>query len=378
MEAPMLENSLRLFRPFGIRVNVHWSWLILAVLISSSLATAWFPSLVPGLSAASYWTAGIVGAIGLFISILLHELCHAIVGRRYNLPINQITLFLFGGVAQMEEDPPTPKSEFQMAIAGPLASVGLSAFFTVGHELSGLWAEAPGIFRATLAYLASINFVVAVFNMLPGYPLDGGRVLRSALWYWKGDVVWATKIASGIGQAFGAGLIVLGAFSLFASGDLGGLWPVLLGLLLISFARTSYMQLLVRQSLHGKSASQFMNPAPRTFRPDTPVDAVMREFLNENDQNVLPVVADDNRLVGCVDLQAARSFPESEWRSHAVGEVTKAPPQEAAIGPETDAETALGRMAKNGVGELLVVDGQKLVGILNRSALLRYLSLRGV
>ncbi len=375
----MFDRSLRLFRPFGIQVHVHWSWLILAFLIASSLATAWFPSLVPGLTKGAYWLAGVVGAVGLFLSILLHELCHAIVGRRYNLPIERITLFLFGGVAQMEEDPPTPKSEFQMAIAGPLASVGLSAFFTVLHELFAMAAGAvtsPGLFGATIAYLASINLVVAVFNMLPGFPLDGGRVLRAALWQWKKDILWATKISSGIGQAFGAGLMILGAFTLFGTGDLGGLWPILLGLLLISFARSSYVQLLVKQSLHGKLAAQFMNPAPRTFRTDTPVDAVMREYLNESDQNVLPVVEEDNRLVGYVDLQAAKAFPETEWRSHAVGEVTRTPATDAAIAPDTDAEAALSRMAKMGVRELLVVDGQRLVGILSRSALIRYLSLR--
>lgn len=371
----MLSRSMPLFKPFGIQVNVHWSWLILGFLVASSLAAGWFPVLVPGASAGMYWTAGIIGAVGLFFSIVIHEFCHALVGRAYKMPIENITLFLFGGVAQMEDEPPSPKAEFQMAIAGPIASVVLAGIF-FGLYLLTDTGNQNNLLQATFSYLGSINLVVAVFNMLPGFPLDGGRVLRSILWHFKKDIVWATKIASGIGQGFGGLLIFLGAFSFFAGQIGSGIWAFLLGLLLMTFARSSYVQLLVKQNLHGKPAVNFMDASPRTVTPQTPVSDLLRDYLNHGEQSVYPVLNNDQEFVGCVAISEAKKIPEKEWSEHLVNEIAHECSSDQKITPETDAEAALSRMSKTGYRELIVVQGNKLLGILNQNALIRYLAIR--
>lgn len=374
----MLDRSLPLFRPFGIEIGVHWTWLILAALVASSLATGWFPALSPAEPGWAYWVAGVLGAIGLFTSIVIHEFCHAIVGRSHNLPMTKITLFLFGGVAHMDEEPATPKAEFQMAIAGPIASIVLAGVF-YGFFATAVALSWPLLMQALLSYLASINVVVAIFNMLPGYPLDGGRVLRSALWYLKGDIMWATRIAAGIGQAFGFALAVFGVVILFSGQGVSGLWSVFLGLLLATFARSSYVQLLVKQALHGKPAANFMNSEPVTVHPETPVDELMRESLrHSDDQTIYPVVSNDREreFVGCVDLRRLKQFPEEQWHDHRVSEITQSCTADMQITPETDAETALNRMSKTGNRALIIVQGTRLMGVLTQNALVRYLRLR--
>lgn len=371
----MLKNSFPLMRTLGIQVKVHWSWLILAFLITSSLAASWFPNLAPGHSTTSYWMAGVLGAVGLFISIVIHEFSHAVVGRAYKMPIENITLFLFGGVAQLEDEPPSPKAEFQMAIAGPIASVVLALLF-FGFHWGTLILGGPVLLQAVFSYLTSINLVVAVFNMLPGFPLDGGRVLRSILWHFKKDLLWATRIASGIGQGFGWLLMILGFVTLFANQNISGIWSIFLGLLLMVFARSSYLQLLIKQSLHGKPATTFMDSTPITVSPQTPVSELMREYLNHSEQTLYPVVTDDHTFVGCADLNRAREFPENEWGQHHVREITRECSVELQIAPEIDAEAALNKMSKTGYKELAVVSGNHLVGILHQNALIRYVTFR--
>lgn len=373
----MFERSLPLFRPFGIEIQVHWTWLFLAFLVASSLARGFFPYIAPDNSVVMYWIVGLIGAIGLFVSIVIHELCHAVVGRSHKLPMEKITLFLFGGVAHMEDEPPSPKAEFQMAIAGPLASLVLAIGF-YGLYMLSVSANTPLLFQALLSYLASINVVVAVFNMLPGYPLDGGRVLRSALWYFKDDMVWATKYAALVGQFFGIALALLGLLGLFSGQGISGIWSIFLGLLLTTFARSSYVQLLVKRALHGKPAVEFMNSEPIVIRPAMPVSELMRESIQKEDQTLYPVIAESGDFVGCVDVRDIKQFPEDEWRSHSVQELTKACTDDMQITPETDAEAALTRMTTTGRRELVVVQGRRLLGVLTQNSLIRYLRLREI
>ena len=321
-------KSLTVARPFGIAIEVHWSWLLLASLIAASLATGWFPEIAPGHREAVYWLSGIACAVGLFLSITLHELSHAVVGRAFRMPIRKITLFLFGGVAHLDDEPPSPKSEILMALAGPAMSVVLAI---------GLWsllflADARGadpLWLAALSYLSSINIVVAVFNMLPGYPLDGGRVLRALIWMRKKDVVAATKVASGIGQFVGLLLLAVGIASALSGYGASGVWATMLGLLLVSFARSSYVQLVLKQSLQGKPAERFMEPAHRVLAA---------EALRDTD-----------------------SFVRNDKPEHQ-------------IAPETDAVEALARMTRYGYRDLLVTKGGKLLGVLTESSLMRAVS----
>ena len=318
-------TSLTVARPFGISIEVHWSWLLLASLIAASLATGWFPEMAPGHHKAIYWLCGALCAVGLFLSITLHELSHAVVGRAYRMPIRKITLFLFGGVAHLEGEPPSPKSEILMSLAGPAMSVVLAVGFWTALFLADSRGADP-MWLAALSYLSSINVVVAVFNMLPGYPLDGGRVLRAVVWWWKKDVVAATKVASGIGQFIGLLLLAVGIASALSGYGASGVWATMLGVLLVSFARSSYVQLVLQQSLQGKPAERFMEPAHRILAADA--------------------------------LRDTESFVRNDEPEHQ-------------IAPETDAVEALARMTRYGYHELLVTKGGKLLGVLTQTSLLK-------
>ena len=373
----MRASSFSLFSFSGIPVRVHASWFLLGALVMGSLATGWFPLEAPSSPPALNWLAGAVGAAGLFISIALHELSHALVGRSQAIPVKTITMFLFGGVAQLEGEPGSPRAELLMAIAGPLASLVLAAVFFL-LETAAITLGLPSLLRALLAYLASINVVVAVFNMLPGYPLDGGRVLRAALWHYMKDIVRATRVASGIGQLFGLFIIALGFTALLRGELVSAIWSAVVGLMLMGFARSSYVQLVIRRELHGKPAASLMDTHPDTVVPSARVSELMREYVNHEDHSVFPVVDESRtRLIGLVDPLQARRFPKDQWSAHAVSEIFQLGVGDHQIGPDADAQLALERMSQSGYRELLVVEGGKLLGVLRQSAILRSIRLGG-
>jgi Zn-dependent protease/CBS domain-containing protein len=377
----MFKRRFTLFQVAGIKINADVTWLLLAALIVTSLAMSWFPLFAEGLPQMSYWFMAVVGAAGLFTSILIHEMCHALVGRRYNMQVKEISLFLFGGVAHLENEPPTPKSEALMALAGPVASLALSAIFYGLYRITSISGSAP-LIPALFSYLYSINIVVAIFNMLPGFPLDGGRVLRALIWQLKGDLLWATKIASTVGQLFGWGLLILGVFTFFAGGPgdrMSGIWAALIGLLLSGFARASYMQLVVRKALHGKKAAVFMNSKPFTVTLETNLSDLFRESLysNPNDESVIPVLSSNHEVLGCIDLQKAKKMLEDQKLTTQVIDVMRSCSPEMSINPDIDAESAFTRMIRTGNRLLLVTENRQLLGVLSQSALTRYLSLSG-
>src|SRR4030067_3422695 len=209
----MFGKRVTLFKLLGFQVRIDLSWLILVVLLTWSLAHGYFPFQYKNLPNAIYWWMGAAGTVGLFVSIIFHELCHSLVARRFGLPMRGITLFIFGGVAEMDEEPPSAKAEFLMAVAGPISSVLLGGIFYAMY-LFTYKTGWPILVFAVLNYLAILNWLLAGFNLLPAYPLDGGRVLRSALWEWKKNIRWATRIASQIGAGFGIALIVFGVLNI--------------------------------------------------------------------------------------------------------------------------------------------------------------------
>jgi Zn-dependent protease len=218
-------KSLKLFNLFGFSVKVDVSWIVIAVLVAWSLSVGFFPQRIESLSSRTYWLMGIVGALGLFASIIFHEMCHSLVARQFGLQMKGITLFIFGGVAEMEEEPPSAKAEFVMAIAGPISSIILATGFYAVYFIGGrgLW---PQPINAIFGYLGMINGVLAVFNMVPAFPLDGGRMLRAALWHWKSNIKWATRIASYTGSGFGMFLIIMGVLNVLGGNFVGGMLVV--------------------------------------------------------------------------------------------------------------------------------------------------------
>lgn len=370
----MFGRSMRLFRIFGFTVKIDMSWFIILALITWSLAEGLFPLVYVDLSRATLWLMGLAAALGLFASIVFHELAHSLVARRYGLPIKGITLFVFGGVSEMEEEPSSARAEFMIAIAGPVSSLALASTF-YGLSVLGMKVGVPGPVVGVVAYVAIMNFVLAIFNLLPGFPLDGGRVLRSILWYWKGDLRWATGVAAGVGKGFGMALVALGVMNLVLGSLVAGMWWVLIGLFLRSAADRSYRQLIVRQALEGKRVRRFMDETPVKVAPWATVDTLIREYAYKYHQSMFPV-AENGNLFGCIDLRHLKSLPLSEWGRHAVLEFTRPCTPENSITPEDDATEALARMGRSHTGRLLVVEDSKLVGIIALRDVMQFLSLK--
>jgi Zn-dependent protease/CBS domain-containing protein len=367
-----------LFKLFGFQVKIELSWLLIAALMVWSLATTQFPSQVGGLPGATYWWLGIAGALGLFGSIVIHEMCHSLVARRFGLPISGITLFIFGGVAEMDHEPPSPQSEFLMALAGPVSS----ALLALGFWLLSLWGGArqgagivwPAV-TALVGYLASINGSLALFNILPAFPLDGGRVLRSILWGWRDDLRWATRLASRVGSTFGYLLVGLGVLSLFLGRFSGGLWLIVIGMFLNNAARSAYQQLAMREALEGEPVSRFMTPDPVTVPPTISVQDLVEQYVYQYHYKTYPIVQ-DGELVGCVNTRAIQDLPRDQWTEHTVGSLARECSLDNTVAPTADAMEALSRMSRTRNSRLMVVQGERLVGMIALKDLLSFLSLK--
>jgi len=370
----MFSKTITIFKLFGFEVKIDLSWLILAVLITWSLAEGLFPSLFSGLPAATYWWMGVAGAVGLLFSIVFHELSHSLVARRFGLPIKGITLFIFGGVAEMSEQPASPPVEFWMAIAGPLSSLFLALVFYGGY-LAGMQAELPVSVVGIAYYMFYLNILLAAFNLVPAFPLDGGRVLRAALWKWKHNIRWATRISSRVGSAFGVVLIILGVFDVLQGNFIGGMWWFLIGLFLRGAANTSYRQLLVKQMLEGETISHFMNDSPVTVPPLTTLTELVDNYIYKHHYKMFPVV-DDSRLVGCVTTRQVREVPREEWDRHTVAEISGQCSRNNTVSPDSDALNAMALMSEEGKSRLMVVDHDRLVGIVTLKDLMRFLSIK--
>ncbi|HEY9074704.1 MAG TPA: site-2 protease family protein, partial [Desulfobaccales bacterium] len=259
----MFGRRMKLFTLLGFEVRVDLSWIVIALLVTWSLADGLFPYLYHGLAKAVYWEMGVAGALGLFASIIFHEFCHSLVARKFGMQMKGITLFIFGGVAEMGGEPPNAKTEFLMALAGPVSSLFIGGVFYLLY-LSGLKGDWALPVTGVLRYLAWINALLAAFNLLPAFPLDGGRILRSILWGAKQDLPWATRISAGIGSGFGILLIFLGILQFFRGDFIGGIWWFLIGLFLRSAAQMSYQQVMIRKALEGEQVRRFMTPNPIT------------------------------------------------------------------------------------------------------------------
>ncbi len=369
----MFGNKVKLFSILGFRVSVDASWLILFLLLTWSLAGGFFPFYFKELSKATYWWMGIFASVGLFLSIVFHELCHSLVARRFGIPMKGITLFIFGGVAEMNEEPSSAKAEFLMAFVGPLSSFVLGgAFFLVYYFFPGQSAEP---IQGVLLYLAWTNVVLAVFNLLPAFPLDGGRVLRSILWTWKKNIQWATRISSGVGSAFGVILIVYGLFSLLSGNLIGGVWLFLIGMFLRNAAGASYQQLLARKLLEAERIEQFMVPNPVTVPPSLTLGQLVRDYVYKYHFKMFPVV-EGEAPVGCITLDQVKQYSQKEWDRHTVGEITSRNSGDNTISPDSYASEALTRMNDSGNTRLMVVKNDRLVGIVSLRDLLKFLSIK--
>lgn len=367
----MFGRPVKLFRLFGFTVRVDASWLIIAALVMWTLASGVFPSYYKGLSPAAYWRMGLAGAVGLFVSIIFHEFWHSYIARRYGLPISGITLFVFGGVSEMTEEPGSPGVEFVMAAAGPLSSFLLAGVFYVVFLV--MRGSTPLPVHAVFAYLSYINVLLGAFNLLPAFPLDGGRVLRSILWHTKGNLRWATRLASRIGSAFGGGMVVLGIVAFVAGNIIGGLWWFLIGMFLRNASQMSYRQLLLRRALEGEHVGHFMKPELVTVGPSVTLSQLMDDYVHKYPYKMFPVV-DQGKLTGVVTIDKLKEVPRGEWGTRTVKEIVETCTEGNTIDPQDDATRALEKMNRTGSSRLMVVDHGRLVGILALRDLLQFLS----
>jgi Zn-dependent protease len=370
----MFGRPIPLLRLAGFQVGLDWSWLILAVLITWTLSSGVFPSYYPGLTPAAYWSMGVIAALGLFASIILHELAHAIVARRYGLPIRRITLFIFGGVADMEAEPDRPAVEFWVAIAGPIASCLIALVsWVLLRAASGAGAGVPVV--GVLGYLATINLILAVFNLVPAFPLDGGRILRAILWSWKGSLRWATRVASAIGGGFGLLLIVLGVWRVLIGDFVGGMWWFLIGLFVRFAAQASYQQVLVREGLRGVPVRRIMAANPVAVPPDITVAQLIDDYVYRHHHSMFPVV-ENGRLIGCVGMHEIKRQPRERWSSTAVREIMQPCSAATAISADLDAMEVLTLMSRTQNTRLLVTEGDRLTGIVTLRDLMNFLTVK--
>jgi Zn-dependent protease/CBS domain-containing protein len=370
----MFGKRIKLFKLLGFEVRIDLSWLIIAGLVTWSLADGLFPYLYPGLTSETYWFMGIVGALGLFISIIAHEFCHSLVARKFGMPMKGITLFIFGGVAEMGDEPPTAKAEFLMAIVGPLSSIAIGVIFYLIHLYGNSAGWNPPV-NGVIYYIAYINGILAAFNLIPAFPLDGGRVLRSILWGIKGNLRWATRVSSAIGSAFGIALLILGIFWFIRGNIIGGVWMFLIGLFLRSAAQMSYQQLLVRKALEGESVRRFMNTNPVMVQSSATVKQLVEDYIYKYHYKMFPVM-EGEKLLGCITTRQVKEIPREEWDRETVREAASACSVENTISPDTDAVKALAMMTQSGVSRLLVVENGRLLGVVTLKDLLDFFSLK--
>jgi Zn-dependent protease/CBS domain-containing protein len=370
----MFGKRFKLFKLFGFEVGIDLSWIIIAVLIAWSLSTGFFPFRFKNLSIQTYWIMGIIGAVGLFFSIIAHEFCHSLVARKSGMPMKGITLFIFGGVAEMGDEPPSAKAEFLIAVVGPLSSIAIAVIFYGIYRMgvAGDWSPA---FNGVVAYLAMINGLLAVFNLVPAFPLDGGRILRSVLWGWKGNLRWSTRISSAIGSGFGIVLIILGFIRILGGNFIGGMWLGLIGLFIQGAAKMSYQQLIVRKALEGEPLKRFMQTDPVTVSESLTIEQLVEDFIYRYHFKLFPVV-NSNKLVGCISTRQVKEIPREQWSKKTVGELADRCSAANTIEPDTDAVQALSAMRRNNISRMMVVENDRLVGIIALKDMLEFLSLK--
>lgn len=355
-----MSATLTIFSIRGIPVRVHASWLAVYGLIAWSLAVGYFPQALPALGPATHWVSGLIAALLLFVSVFLHELSHSLVALRLGIPVASITLHVFGGVSELAREPDRPRTELAIAIVGPLTSFAIAAAVAV----VALAVPLAPVVAAVSHYLVVVNAVVGVFNLIPGFPLDGGRVLRAALWRARGDLAWATRIASTAGSIVGVGLIVLGVWRGLAGEFLGGLWLVVIGLFLRQASTASYQQLVVRRALRGRSVADVMVRDVVHVPPDLSVEALVNDYFWRHHVSSFPVV-DRGQALGLVGIHDLGRLPRERWPESRVSDVMRPVSEALVASPRESLWQALEKVSRNGIGRLAVVDGGRLTGYLS-------------
>lgn len=370
-----MRASISLGRVFGIAVGLHYSWFFIAALITLSLASR-FELTQPEWEPPTVWTAAVLASVLFFATLLLHELSHALVARASRLPVRSITLFALGGVAQIEKESASAKQEFWIAAAGPLTSTAIGLLcLTIAWSAGWSSSEgAPGVLPSILGWLGYINIVLAIFNMIPGYPLDGGRVLRALLWARSGDAVRATRQAARAGQLVAFGFIGLGLVRVFAGAGLGGLWLSFIGWFLLEASAASYTQAMANEALRDVRVRDLMGHDSGTVAATDSVQAFVDDVLRSGRRCF--VVMGPQGIVGLVTPHEIRTVARDEWAARSVGEIMRPLHAVRTVVPNTPAIEALEIMSREDVHQLPVVSDGHLEGLVTRGHILQAIQAR--
>lgn len=367
-------NGFRLGRIFGIEIDISYSWFFIFALVTVLLTFGIFPQNYPNHSLTVNVIIGLFASALFFGSLLFHELSHSLIANLNKIPIKKITLFIFGGVSQMNEEPSDPGSELKMAIAGPFASLFLAGAFYLIYWLMAA-AKLSSVYYASFAWLWQINLLLAIFNLAPGFPLDGGRVFRAILWLVTGDMERATSVASKAGQGFAFLLMGLGVL-FFVGGNIGGIWFILIGWFLYQSAAASYQQLLLQHTLSDVSVKEIMSPNVQTVSPDTNLDELVNDYFLKHRFGRFPV-AENGDLLGIVTLHDIKEVPRDKWSVTTTREVVENLDEPMYVKSDDPAVKALSKMAGEDIGHLLVVDGDNhLSGIITRADIIRLIRVK--
>ncbi|MFP4499082.1 MAG: site-2 protease family protein [Vulcanimicrobiota bacterium] len=370
----MEEKNIKLFKLFGFEVKVNPSWLIILFLVVWSLSVGFFPYNYKDMTDVEYWTMGFIGALGLFGSIIVHEFAHSYIARKNGIPMKGISLFIFGGIAEMDEEPKDPVAELKMAVVGPITSLLLGAGF-LGLFFLSRQQNWTVYLVAVTHYLGIINIVLAVFNMVPAFPLDGGRVFRSILWKLQGDIKWATRIATSMGKFISIMLIIIGALNIFAGNIVGGMWWILIGLFLRSAASFSYEQVVLKRALEGESIKKFMNTEPVTVSPHLTVSELVDDYIYKYHFKMFPVV-EDHKLAGCITTREVKELGREKWEETKVEDILTRCDSSNIISADEDPMKVLTKMSSDKNSRLMVVEDDELLGIIALKDMLNFLSLK--
>jgi Zn-dependent protease len=353
---------------FGIEIGVHYSWVFAFALITWSLAHGFFPLNFPGWAGSTYWAAGALASLLLFLSVLVHEMAHSLVALARGLAAHGITLFIFGGVSNIEADAARARDEFWVAVAGPATSLALGVLFWSALQLAG---GSGGPLEGILFYLALVNGLLAAFNLLPGFPLDGGRILRSAIWGASGNFRRATRVASAVGQGLGWGMVGLGGLLLWNDQALRGVWMGVLGWFLNNAAVSARRETAIGQILHDVPVSHVMDPEPTMIAADATVEALVREWPFQRGHGAV-IVCDGRRPLGIVSFADVRGVPQELWAFTLVSEVMVRAPL-VSVAPDFDLSAALRLLATHELNQVVVLRDGLLVGVVSRADVLRHL-----
>lgn len=369
MPQPARNSGILLGRVLGIPIYLHASWFIIFALITLSLRTQ-FAAQHPHWTPPQSWTLGFITSVLFFASVVFHELCHSMVARHYRIPVQSITLFVFGGLARMEREPSSPRQEFNIAVAGPLSSLFLAGSFW----LASRYVPGGEMVTSVAGWLAQINLILALFNLVPGFPLDGGRVLRGVAWGITGNFARATRIASTAGKFFAYFMIITGAWQALSGNVVGGLWWAFIGWFLLEAARESVAQVAIRSTLASVHAEDIMSHDIPTVPSGMSLEEYVHEVLRTGRR--CHIVTSTGTPVGLVTLHSARAVPREEWHSASVQSVMLPPDRIHSVSPGDLALKVLERMQAEDINQMPVISQGQIVGMISRDTILRVLQTR--